>query len=178
MRPRNVVIFASILGVIFLSLALLLLGPSAGPTLPTERARLIDFLHPLYSIPAMILVILAYLFKKMGRERFLAHYLAGTFAVSLTIIAVYVGLDVVSTYPNRGANHFLFTLPYHFLVAIFVVSLVGVQGYIGFSMLLFGRTRRRISIHRRLSKWVFVIYLLQGALGLSILLSLLYQLVR
>lgn len=160
---------------IIIASIILLVGPFTGSILPSSRPNLTDFVHPLFSIPAVLFVIGAYLFKRRGKERFLAHYIAGTAGVSLTVVAALIALNTVSMYPQHGANHFLFTLGFHALDAIFVVILVLIQGYMGMSMILFGRTKDRIFNHKFLSKWVLIIYLIQGALGLSILISLLLQ---
>jgi hypothetical protein len=172
MQRKKIILYA--LPSVLLIFLILIAAPSS-VVLPTEHPNLIDFIHPLFSIPAVLFVIGAYLFKRRGKERFLAHYVAGTAAVSLTIVAALIALNTVGMYPSHGANHFLFTLGFHALDAIFVVILVLVQGYMGLSMLLFGRTSHRILIHKRLSKWVLIIYLIQGALGLSILISLFLQ---
>ncbi len=142
---------------------------------PVTQLSPIVFLHPSISIPSVLFVITAYLLKRRGRERFLAHYIAGTLAVSLTVIAFFIGGGVVG-HITHGIFSGIFTLIFHFLVAFFVLSIVLVQGSMGMGMLLFGRTSKRISIHKRLSKWVLIVYLIQGALGLSILFTLLAQL--
>jgi hypothetical protein len=176
MQRKNVLIFAvSSAVVLIVILLILLVGPFTRPILPSSRPNPIDFVHPEFSIPAVLCVIAAYLFKRRGKERFLAHYIAGTAAVSFTVVAVLIAFDVVGMYPNHGADHFLFTLGFHAIDAIFVLILVLVQGYVGMSMILFGRTKNRIFNHKFLSKWVLIIYLIQGALGLSILISLLFQ---
>jgi hypothetical protein len=155
---------------------IVLVGPISGSILPSSKPSPTDFVHPLFSIPAVLFVISAYLFKRRGKERFLAHYLAGTAGVSLTIVAFLIALNAVSLYPRQDlANHFLFTINFHVIVAFLAVIMVLVQGYTGLSMVLFGRTKDRIFNHKFLSKWVLIIYLIQGALGLSILISLILQ---
>jgi hypothetical protein len=176
MQRKNQLTLAVSSAVILIVIAIIfLVGPPTGSILPSSRPNFIDFIHPLFSIPAVLFVISAYLFKRRGKERFLAHYVAGTAAVSLTIVATLIALNTVRMYPHNGAFHFLFTAGFHAVDAIFVLILVLAQGYMGLSMLLFGRTSHRILIHKRLSKWVLIIYLIQGALGLSILISLFLQ---
>jgi hypothetical protein len=109
-RRRNVTIVISVaLAIVVFSISVL--GIS-GSILPTSPANSRDFIHPEFSIPAVLSVISAYLFKRRGKERFVAHYIAGTAGVSLTVTAFLIALTDVGTYP-RGTNHFLFTIAPH-----------------------------------------------------------------
>jgi hypothetical protein len=133
----------------------------------------IEFLHPAFSIPAVLLIVTAYLFKKgVKKERFLAHYIAGTAAVALTIPAALIGSSVVKF---EGLDKFPFTISFHLLLAFVVLGVVLIHGAMRVAMVFFGRKSTRLKIHSRLAKWVLVIYLIQGAFGLTILGALLVQ---
>jgi hypothetical protein len=163
----GIILLAIFVAVIGVAITILAIGPNITPA--GTHVSLVYFFHPVFSIPSVLLVVTAYLFKRWKKERFLAHYLAGTMAVSFSIIAALLGLGVV----DHHASTFLFTVNFHLLIAIAVLVTVLVHGTFGMQMLLFGRTPRRISRHKKLAKWVLILYLVQGSLGLTILSALL-----
>lgn len=127
-------------------------------------------IHPAIAATAVLLVSTAYLLKKGKRLHFRLHYLAGILAFTLSMVAFPVGLYYVAT---LGFSRFPFTLIFHSADFVLAIGLMLVQGGLGMSMLLFGRKRGIYAIHRRLSKYVVAVFLLQGSLGLLLLYGIL-----
>ena len=91
------------------------------------------------------------------------------------VIAFPIGLYKVSISPG-GEGGFPAALMFHYANFFLAISLVALQSALGMGMLLFGRQRGLYAIHRRLSKYVVPIVLIQGAIGLAVLIGILQYL--
>jgi len=128
-------------------------------------------IHPAIAAAAVLFIITAYLLKKRARHRFLAHYTAGVMGFSLFITAFPIGLYEVAA--SGGLQVFPAVLVFHFANFFLAASLIFTQCALGMGMLLFGRHRRLYSVHKRLSKYTLIVVLVQGALGLTVLIGIL-----
>jgi hypothetical protein len=126
--------------------------------------------HPAIAASVVVLVMTSYLLKRK-RQYFRAHYAAGILGFSLFLIAFPVGLDVVSI--SGGISVFPQQLYFHFANFFLAAALLTAQGALGMSMLLTHRHRRLYAMHKRLAKYVLGVFLLQGLLGLSVLVGIL-----
>jgi len=122
--------------------------------------------HPLLAAPIVLLILTAYLLKTRKRQYFVAHYVAGVLAFSFFTIAVPIGLYEVAS--SGGLAFFPEVLIFHLANFLVAGTLIVTQTILGVGMLIFGRRRWVYAIHRRLSKYVVTIILLQGALGLVV----------
>jgi hypothetical protein len=127
--------------------------------------------HPLLAGVVVLMVISAYLLKTMKRHYFSAHYATGVLAFAFFIMAVPIGVYEVAE--TGGPSVYPEVLMFHLLNFGVAGTLIIVQCGLGAAMLLFGRRRRIYALHRLLSKYVLVVVLLQGALGLAVLAGIL-----
>jgi hypothetical protein len=119
----------------------------------------------------VLLVITAYLLKTRKRHYFSAHYAVGVTAFAFFVMAFPIGIYEVGV--SGGPQVFPAVLIFHFANFAIAAILITVQSALGISMLLIGRRRWLYALHRRLSKYVLAIFLLQGALGLALLVGIL-----
>ena len=127
--------------------------------------------HPAIAVGAVVSVLAAYLLKTRKRLYFRLHYAAGILAFALSMTAFPIGLYLVFT--NGGVSVFPEALTVHTLSFFAAAGLLVVQGGLGAGMLLFGRKRDVYRTHKRMAKYVLVVFLLQGALGLLTLYGIL-----
>jgi len=127
--------------------------------------------HPAIAAGAVVSVLAAYLLKTRKRLYFRLHYVAGILAFALSMTAFPIGLYLVFT--NGGVSVFPEALTVHTLSFFAAAGLLVVQGGLGAGMLLFGRKRDVYRTHKRMAKYVLVVFLLQGALGLLTLYGIL-----
>jgi hypothetical protein len=132
---------------------------------------LILLIHPVIAALAVVMVVTAYLLKTRKKLYFRLHYAAGILAFSLTMIAFPLGLYLVLT--GGGPSLFPEALVFHTVNFVAAVGLIVFQGALGMSMLLFGRARDDFRSHKRIAKYVLIVFLLQGALGLLTLYGIL-----
>jgi len=128
-------------------------------------------IHPIFAASTVLLIITTYLLKTRKRHHFLAHYTAGILAFALFVTAFPIGLYEVGI--SGGLKVFPTALIFHFANFFIAASLITAQSALGMSMILFGRRRWIYSVHRRLSKYVLLVVLIQGALGLTVLIGIL-----
>ena len=128
-------------------------------------------IHPAIAASAVLMVVLAYLTKTRKKLHFRLHYPAGILAFLLSMIAFPLGLHFVLI--NGGVSQFPEALVFHSVNFVVAVGLIVFQGALGMSMLLFGRKRGDFRTHKRAAKYVLVVFLLQGALGLLTLYGIL-----
>jgi hypothetical protein len=128
-------------------------------------------IHPAVAVGAVVAVATAYFLKSRKRQYFRFHYLAGTLAFSLSMLAFPLGLYLVFT--RGGVSGFPEALVFHTVNFFAAVGLIVVQAGLGMGMLAFGRKREAYRTHKRLAKYVLAIFLLQGALGLLTLYGIL-----
>jgi hypothetical protein len=115
--------------------------------------------------------VAAYLLKTRRKIYFRLHYAAGIGAFALSMVAFPLGLYIVLA--NGGVSQFPEAIIFHTVNFVVAVGLIVFQGFLGMSMLLFGRKRGDFLTHRRTAKYVLVVFLLQGALGLLTLYGIL-----
>jgi len=127
--------------------------------------------HPAIAASAVVMVLVAYLLKTRKKLYFRLHYAAGILAFALSMVAFPVGLYLVFT--SGGFSQFPEALSIHTVSFFAAVGLIVVQGGLGAGMLLFGRKRDVYRTHKRIAKYVLVVFLLQGALGLLTLYGIL-----
>jgi hypothetical protein len=127
--------------------------------------------HPTLAAAAVLFIITAYLLKTRRRQYFSAHYTAGILAFSMFVTAFPIGIYEVAE--SGGLSVFPTVLIFHFANFFVAASLIITQSALGASMLLFGRKRWLYAFHRRLSKYVLAVVLIQGALGLAVLIGIL-----
>jgi hypothetical protein len=127
--------------------------------------------HPTLAAASVLFIIAAYLLKTRRRQYFSAHYAAGVLAFSMFALAFPIGLYEVAQ--SGGEQVFPAVLIFHFANFFIAASLIITQSALGAGMLLFGRRRRLYAFHRRLSKYVLIVVLVQGALGLAVLIGIL-----
>jgi hypothetical protein len=132
-------------------------------------------IHPAIAAAAILLLIITYLLKVRTRQHYLAHYTAGVLTFAMFVVAFPIGLYEVSISPG-GAGGFPATLMFHYANFFLAISLVALQSALGMGMLLFGRRRWLYAIHRRLSKYIVVVVLIQGAIGLAVFIGILQYL--
>jgi hypothetical protein len=125
---------------------------------------LILLVHPALAASAVVLVTTAYLLKTRKRLYFRLHYAAGILAFCLAMVAFPLGFYFVLT--TGGVSGFPEALIFHTVNFFAAVGLIVVQGGLGMGMLLFGRRRDVFLTHKRAARYVLVVFLLQGALGL------------
>jgi len=128
-------------------------------------------IHPAIAGGAVLMVVTAYLLKTRKKLYFRLHYAAGILAFSLSMVAFPLGLYLV--FVNGGVSSFPGALVFHTVDFFAAVGLIVVQGGLGMGMLLFGRKREAYRTHKRMAKYVLVVFLLQGALGLLTLYGIL-----
>jgi len=122
--------------------------------------------HPAIIAVFVLLVVTSYLLKTRTHHYFTAHYVVGIMAISLFAIAVPIALYEVSI--SGGSSAFPPVIYFHFANFFVAGSLIIVQTALGLGMLVFGRRKELYSIHKRLSKYVLTVILLQAALGLLV----------
>jgi hypothetical protein len=127
--------------------------------------------HPIYAASTVLLITAAYLLKTRKRQYYVAHYTAGALAFSFFALAFPIGIDEVAK--NGGLSVFPAVLLFHYANFFVAATLITTQSALGASMLLFGRRRWIYALHRRLSKYVLAIVLLQGALGIAVFVGIL-----
>ncbi|MDA4115561.1 MAG: hypothetical protein OK442_03265 [Thaumarchaeota archaeon] len=127
--------------------------------------------HPAIAAGAVVSVLAAYLLKVRTKLYFRLHYAAGILAFALSMFAFPLGLFLV--YTNGGVSVFPEALTFHTVSFFAAVGLIVVQGGLGMGMLLFGRKRDVYRTHKRMAKYVLIVFLLQGALGLLTLYGIL-----
>jgi hypothetical protein len=132
---------------------------------------LILLIHPAIAAGAVVTVVAAYLLKTQKKLYFRLHYAAGILAFALSMVAFPLGLYIVLT--NGGVSVFPEALIFHTVNFVVAVGLIVFQGALGMSMLLFGRKRGDFRSHKRVAKYVVVVFLLQGVLGLLTLYGIL-----
>jgi heme A synthase len=120
--------------------------------------------HPTIAAGAVVAVLAAYLLKTRKKLYFRLHYAAGVLAFALSMLAFPVGLYLV--FINGGVSVFPPALTFHTVSFFAAIGLIVIQGALGMGMLLFGRKRDVYRTHKRMAKYVLVVFLLQGALGL------------
>jgi len=125
---------------------------------------LVLLIHPAIAAGAVLAVVAAYLLKTRKKLYFQLHYAAGILAFALSMVAFPLGLYIVLA--NGGVSLFPEVLIFHTVNFVVAVGLIVFQGALGMSMLLFGRDRGDFRAHKRVAKYVVVVFLLQGALGL------------
>lgn len=133
-----------------------------------------DFLllvHPAIAAGAVVAVVAAYLLKTRKKLYFRLHYAAGILAFALSMVAFPLGLYLVLT--SGGVTEFPEALVFHTVNFFAAVGLIVVQGGLGIGMLLLGRKRDVYRTHKKMAKYVLVIFLLQGVLGLLTLYGIL-----
>jgi hypothetical protein len=128
-------------------------------------------IHPVIAASAVLMVVTAYLLKTRKKLYFRLHYAAGILAFSLTVVAFPLGFYEVLT--SGGPSLYPEALVFHTVNFVVVVGLTVFQGALGMSMLLFGRARDDFRSHKRVAKYVLIVFLLQGALGLLTLYGIL-----
>jgi len=126
--------------------------------------------HPIIMASVVLLVVASYLLKTGKRHRFKAHYAAGISAFSLFLIGFPIGLYEVAS--SGGLEYFPAVLVFHFANFFVAATLLIIQASLGMSMLLFGRRRRLYAFHKRLSKYVLVVFLVQAILGLAVVIGI------
>ena len=127
--------------------------------------------HPTLAAAAVLFIIAAYLLKTRRRQYFYAHYAAGILAFSMFVLAFPIGIYEVAK--SGGDQVFPTVLIFHFANFFVAASLIITQSALGASMLIFGRRRGLYAFHRRLSKYVLIVVLIQAALGLVVLIGIL-----
>lgn len=127
--------------------------------------------HPTLAAAAVLFIVSAYLLKTRKRQYFSAHYAAGVLGFSMFALAFPIAIYEVAT--TGGLSAYPAVLVFHFANFFVAASLIVTQTALGASMLLFGRRRWIYALHRRLSKYVLAIVLIQGALGLAVLIGIL-----
>jgi hypothetical protein len=127
--------------------------------------------HPTLAAASVLFIIAAYLLKTRTRQYYSAHYAAGVLAFSMFAMAFPIGIYEVAQ--SGGESVFPAVLVFHYANFFVAASLIITQSALGASMLLFGRRRWLYAFHRRLSKYVLVVVLIQGALGLAVLIGIL-----
>jgi hypothetical protein len=132
---------------------------------------LILLIHPVVAAGAVLTVVTAYLLKTRKKLYFRLHYAAGILAFALSMVAFPLGLYLVLT--NGGISVFPEALIFHTVNFGVAAGLIVFEGALGMSMLLFGRKREDFRSHKRVAKYVVVVFLLQGALGLLTLYGIL-----
>ena len=127
--------------------------------------------HPIIMASVVLLVVAAYLLKTGKRHRFTAHYAAGISAFSLFLLGFPIGLYEVAS--SGGLQYFPEVLLFHFANFFVAAALLITQTTVGIAMLLLGRRRRLYAFHKRLSKYVVVVMLIQAMLGLAVFIGIL-----
>jgi hypothetical protein len=128
-------------------------------------------IHPVIAASAVLMVVTAYLLKTRKKLYFRLHYAAGIIAFSLAMVAFPLGLYEVLE--SGGPSLFPEAIVFHTVNFVVAIGLIVFQSALGMSMLLFGRARDNFRSHKRVAKYVLIVFLLQGALGLLTLYGIL-----
>jgi hypothetical protein len=128
-------------------------------------------IHPVLAASAVLMVVAAYLLKTRKKLYFRLHYAAGILAVALSMVAFPLGFYFVLA--DGGVSKFPEALVFHTVNFFAAFGLIVVEGALGLGMLLFGRKRDVYRTHKQMAKYVLIVFLLQGALGMLTLYGIL-----